>query len=212
MADLWTLSTAIASLRTRLSDGATDKYVHQTKVAPTPDGVQTRFAVPDSHLTSSLVVYLDNEDVTAQLTTTDLAGGTFELDAPEKDSDLRASYYFQWFTDAELTDFLTEAAELLGFTGAEDAALPVGLRPAALSYGAYYAYMKKAALAADVVTTSQAGFSTDTSRQTPNWLSLAKMAWDNAEREKAAFATPLGAGKPAMRFVNMGLKRVVPRT
>ena len=50
MAELWTPSSAIDSLRRRLSDGPDDKYVHQMEVDPEPDGIQDTFAVPESRL------------------------------------------------------------------------------------------------------------------------------------------------------------------
>ncbi len=211
MAELWTLSDAIASLRRRLSDGAADKYVHQMEVDPEPDGKQTVFAVPDSHLVPDTL----QVTIGGALATTDdvdVAAGTFTLAAPDEGEKVRANYYFQWFTDAELEEFLGEGAGLVGYGGVTDETLPVGLHPAVLSYACYYAYMKKAAEAADSVTASAAGFSTDTNRQNPNWLAMAKMAWDNAVAEKAAFNEPVGTTKPAMAFVRFRDYRYVPRT
>lgn len=211
MAESWTLSSATLSLRRRLSDAADDKYVHQMEVDPEPDGVQTTFAVPESRLVpDTLEVTLDGVPVTPD--SVDLVAGRFSLSAPDSNQKLRASYYFQWFTDADLEDFLGQATQLLGYDGVEDEALPVGLRPAILGFGSYYAYMKKAAEAADSVSASAGGFSTSTDRQNPNWLAMAKTAWDQASKEREAFAEPIGEQKPAMAFVNYRMYRYVPRT
>lgn len=212
MAELWTPSTALVSLRRRLSDAADDKYVHQMEVDPEPDGIQTTFAVPDSRLVpDTLEVTLDG--VTIVPDDIDLNAGRFTLSAPDSNQKLRASYYFRWFTDDELADFLGQSCQLLGgYDGVEDESLPAGLRPAVLGFGCYYAYMKKAAESAESVSASAGGFSTDTNRQNPNWLAMANTAWANAERERGAFAEPIGEQKPAMAFVAYRLHRYVPRT
>jgi hypothetical protein len=211
VAELWTLSSAIESLRRRLSDGPDDKYIHQMEVDPEPDGVQTTFAVPESRLvTNTLQLTLDGVPATPD--SVDDAAGKFSLAPPDANQKLRASYYFQWFTDVELTDFLGQASNTIGYDGVEDSALPLGLRPATLTYACYYACMKKAAEAADSVSASAGGFSTDTNRQHPNWLAMARLYWDNAQREEESFAEPVGAEKPAMAFVAYKLSRYVPRT
>lgn len=211
MADLWTPSTAIASLRRRLSDGPDDKYVHQMEVDPEPDGQQMVFAVPDSRLVvDSLVLTLDG--ATADYDEVDWAAGSFTLAAPDAGQKLRANYYFQWFTDEELTGFINDASQLLGYDSLEDVSLPLALRTPVLSYACYFAYMKKAAEAADSVTASAAGFSTTTDRQNPNWLAMAKLAWENAEKEREVFNTPLGAERPAMAWTSFRMPRYVPRS
>jgi hypothetical protein len=213
VADLWTLSSATASLRRRLSDGLDDKYVHQMEVDPEPDGVQTTFAVPDSRLVpGTLEATLDGVPLTPD--SVDVDAGRFTLAAPDANQKLRASYYFQWFTEVELEDFLGQATNVVGYDGVTDAGLPLGLRPATLSYACYFACMKKAAEAADSVSASAGGFATDTNRQHPNWLATARLYWDNAVREEESYGdrTPVGTEKPAMAFVTYKMFRYVPRT
>jgi len=211
VAELWTPSSAIDSLRRRLSDGPDDKYVHQMEVDPEPDGIQDTFAVPESRLVpDTLEVTL--EGVPATPDSIDEMAGRFTLSPPDANQKLRASYYFQWFTDAELDDFLGQASNLIGYDGVADASLPLGLRPATLSYACYFACMKKAAEAADSVSASAGGFSTDTNRQNPNWIAMAKLYWDNALREQEAYGDPTGTEKPAMAFVAYKVHRYVPWT
>jgi hypothetical protein len=211
VAELWTLSSATVSLRRRLSDGPDDKYVHQMEVDPEPDGTLTVFAVPDSRLVAD-TLELTLDGVPAVPDVIDLPAGRFSLAAPDSNQKLRASYYFQWFTDAELQDFLGSASNLLGYTGVEDTTLPLGLHPPTLGFACYYAYMKKAAEAADSVSASAGGFSTDTNRQNPNWLAMARVAWDMATNEREAFEEPVGEQKPAMAFVSYRMHRYVPRS
>lgn len=214
MAELWTLANAIVSLRRRLSDSANDKYRHFMDVDPDPDGVHRVFAVADSRLVDdTLKVYIDGEENTPDAADIDLLKGTFEIDAPDEGADIKASYYFQWFTDSELEEFLTQALRLLTFDSVTDTTIPAGLRTAILSFAAYYAYMKKAAEAAAVINASSAGFTSDNSEEHPNWMNLAKMALEAAKEELETFnETPVGANRPAMRFVAYRLPRYVPRS
>jgi len=215
MAGSWTLSNAIASLRRRLSDGPTDKYVHQMDVDPMPDGVTRRFAVPDSRLVANtLLVTLDSVAVVPS--SADLDEGTFVLaSAPTATQKLAGSYYFQWFNDDELEEFLGSGSEMLGYDdGVEDETLPTQIRTVVLSFAAYYAYMKKAAQTADSMQASSSGFTSDTTRQHPNWMALAQMAWEQAksELETVNTITPTTTVAPAMRFVSFRLQRYVPRS
>ena len=212
MAELWTPTLATASLRTRLSDGPTDKYVHLSVTDPSPDGQTVDFAVPDDKLVvGSLRVYLNGVELTPL--SIDAPAGSFVIDPPDEAQALRASYYFQWFTDAELQEFLTLAVRLLKYDSIADAGLPVALRTPVISFAAYYAYMKKAAHAAPALVAANAGFSSDNSQEHPNWLALAKQAW---EEGKAALeligSNPVATQKPAMKFVAYRLSRYVPRT
>lgn len=211
---MWILTNAIASLRRRLSDGPTDKYVHQMDTDPHPNGVVTRFAVPDTRLIpDTLVVTKNAQGVTP--TSVNLTDGSFVLDPPPLEPDaIRASYYFQWFTDEELTDFLMDALQLLGYASVDDASIPVPVRTPILSFASSYAYRKKAAYTADALSASSAGFTSDTTKQHPNWMGLAKAAWEQAQAEMETIGSlsPQGVSVPAMRFVSFRMHRYVPRS
>lgn len=209
----WVLADAVASLRRRLSDGVTDKFVHQMDVDPTPNGLHRVFAVPHSLLVpDTLTVFLEGEPLESLIDLDEVAG-TFEIEPPDEGQKLFASYYYQWFTDAELEEFLQQAAQLLNFTGVVDDSLPVGLRTAVQSFAAYYAYMKKAANSAPAMVASSSGFTSDTSKEHPYWMDMAKMAWDAAQQEVETFnENPVSAVRPALRFVAYRMARYVPRT
>lgn len=214
MAALWILTTAIESLRRRLSDGSLDKYVHQMDVDPEPDGVTVRFAVPDSRLVTGTLLVTKN-GVAQTPATINLDDGSFDLSAaPAVTDKLFASYYFQWFNDDELEEFLLQALQMLGYDSVEDTAVPLQHRTVALSFAAYYAYMKKAAQTADALVASSSGFTSDTSKQHPYWMDMAKMAWEQAQKEleTANTITPVGTVKPAMKFATFRVPRYVPRS
>jgi len=220
----WTETSAIANLRTRLSDQATDKYVHQSLVDPEPNGVDTEFAVPDTNLIGIVTVYIDGQAITAlpdldleedppQDEYLDRVAGRIVIAAPDEGQKLRVSYYFQWFTDSDLQAFLTQASQLLGFESVEDGALTVQLRTPLLSFAAHYAYLKMAANSAQAVSTAAAGFEGDNTKEHPYWMDLAKEAWDTAQKElETASTNPASSIKPHMRFVAYALSRYVPRT
>lgn len=181
-------------------------------VDPDPNGTNRVFAVPDSRLVeASLAIYLDG--IVAIPIDVDAARGAFEIEAPDEGQKLVASYYFQWFTDDQLDSFLQDGAQLLNYEGVEDSAMPTGIRTPLVSLGAYYAYMSKAAEAAPALVASSSGFTSDTSKEHPYWMALAKMAYEMFEKELKTFTQdPTAGAKPAIKFVSYGLHRYDPRS
>ena len=208
-----------------MSDGSTDKYVHQSPVDPEPDGNHDLFAVPDPRLVpGSVKITLDGEDITDEIPEYDeededqtqyimLDSGRIRLEPPDNGQELRVSYYFQWFTDEELESFLTTAGQLLGYESVEAEGLTVGLRAPVLSFAAHYAYLKMAAQSAQALEAGAAGYQADNTQEHPNWMALAKLAWDTAVEELEVVNTsPVSATRPQMKFVNFGMARYVPRS
>jgi len=193
-------------------------------VEPEPNGISRVFAVPDGRLVSgSIRVYLDNEDITPPEwddTMDPVTGeyllldtGRLHIEAPDTGQILRVSYGFQWFTDAELMEFLTGGSQLIGYTEVEDPALTPQLRSPVLSYAAHYAYLKMAANAAQALQAGAAGYTADNTAEHPNWMAMADLAWKTAEREIMAIANnPLTIASPAMAFVRFHMARYVPRS
>lgn len=142
-------STANAELRMLLSDGATDKLAHRKAVFGNINGVNAAFKTLEFRRVATLVgavaplgVYVNNTLVS--VASDDVASGEFVLSAAPLDGvELRASYYYQWFTDAEITSFIKDGTRFA--TAAEDPTLVIeGLRQSALQYAAYDAYQKLA--------------------------------------------------------------------
>lgn len=146
----WPLASAILELRSLLSDGPEDKLAHRKAVFGDINGSNKKFKTLEFRRVQTLVgavaplgVYVNN--VSVSVAADDLPSGEFELTtAPTDGQEVRATYYYWWFNDAELAGFLLNAARFL--SAAEDITLiPAGLRQAALQYAAQDGYQKLAA-------------------------------------------------------------------
>ena len=108
---------AIVELRQMIAD--TDKTKRVTKKAMaqgTSDGENLLFYTWDKRLfEDSFQLYVDNELQSDGFELSDpIAGEITFAQAPDKDSEVRASYYFQWWIDDEIKNFLNKGAELTG--------------------------------------------------------------------------------------------------
>lgn len=144
----WT--TAVAELRTFLSDGDTDKLRYRKRVINSPNGTITEFKTFEfrriSNFTTAAApigVYVNGVAVTVDADFPDT--GVFDLTtAPPADGDvIEATYYIQWFLDAELSTFLVKASQWL-LQGADFTMIGDGLQPAVMSYAAHVGYQKLA--------------------------------------------------------------------
>lgn len=142
----WT--TALVDIRTLLSDGPTDKLCWRKQIIGQLDGVNVYFKTFEFRRISAFVtatgttvgVFVNN--VLAAVTSEDLTSGQFVMTTPPSNGDnLTATYYVQWFTDAELTQFLVSAAEWIGVAD-NFINISEGLRPAAKEYACAQAYQK----------------------------------------------------------------------
>lgn len=143
----WT--TAISDVRKILSDGPTDKLAFQKKVIGRQDGTNLVYKTFEARRISSFLgtptvpagVFLDG--LAKSVTAEDLESGQFTVAAPAPGQSqlLNATYYYRWFNDDELNEFLIDAAEWLGLSSAY-IDIPEGLRPAAKEYAAHKAYQK----------------------------------------------------------------------
>lgn len=143
----WT--TALTELRALLSDGDTDRYYFRKKCLGETNGTNTRYKTLEfrrvTDFTSAQGVYKNNVLLPVSAISTDiLATGEFILNTAPVDGDLiEASYYTQWFTEAELDIFLKNSSRWLSSSDTY-ANLPSGLFPCALKYAASEAYQKMA--------------------------------------------------------------------
>lgn len=212
MAD-WDVTSAVSSLRSLLGDGATDKYEFKANVFPTPDGVTRRFFVGQTRVVpGSLTVY--EASVEVSYTGTPAYGkGTFDLAvAPSGSVEVQSSFYYQWFNDGELQEFIELSSALLGFAGITDAALVLGVRTVVLHFACYHAYMRKAAEYADSIVATAAGYTADQSKSHPNWRALAAQALDTAKKALDFYVeNPLnGAQRARLSFVTYAMQRYQP--
>lgn len=141
--------TANLDLRTFLSDGDKDKLAFRKQVLGELDSVNVVFKtfefrrVTDFTQSSSpLGVYL-NGVLLGSVASDDTDTGIFVLNqAPGVSDRLEAAYYYQWFLDAEINDFILKASNWLGIL--DPKTIPFGLQSAALHFGAQSAYLKQA--------------------------------------------------------------------
>ncbi len=146
----WT--TANADVRTFLSDGATDKLRYRKKLMGQIDGVNTTFKTFEARRITALVgataplgVYVNapsSSPALVTVTSEDLESGELYLAAaPAAGSGVHATYYIQWFDDAEIVQFLTSASEWI--TGIDDyTSIPNNQWPCAKTYAGAVAYQK----------------------------------------------------------------------
>ena len=208
----WVNSDALTSLRSLLGDNNADKREFLSLCHPPANSITRRFFCGQPRLvTDSLTVFVGGAEASVS-GVPDYTNGEFVLEeAPVSGVAVEASFNYAWFTDAELTQYLTQAALLLTFTGADDASMPTGLRPVVLDYAAYWAYMRKATEYADYISASAQGYTVDQSKPHPHWRELARMAYERAKDQlKTYVENPLGKKPPALAFVAYKLPRYVP--
>ncbi len=147
-----TWTAPIDNLRTLLSDGPADKLRALKQVFGQQDGVNITFKTfefrritnfASSAISFPLGLYVNGvQQPASAVAIDDPDSGFFQAATGYPDSvNITASYYIQWFTDAELIAFMEQAAKWIGY-GADYTVIPDGLQPAALQYGCHEAYKK----------------------------------------------------------------------
>jgi hypothetical protein len=210
---LWLVSDAVSRLRSLLNDGPADKFVFKSKAFPPPDGLTRRFFAGHTHVVpDSLSIYLNGAEISPS-GTPDYVRGSFDLvSAPAPSGNLQATYYHQWFTDAELENFLQSAAENLRYT-AIDVDIDQPLRPVLLNLAACDAWANKAGEYAAALVASAAGYSVDRSKSHPNFRALSEAACKRAQELLDSYIeNPLSANSPQMAFVSFRLPIYQPKT
>jgi hypothetical protein len=151
---MWTdLNAAVSDLRRLVNDGPTDKLAYNKKVIGLANGVNllfktyekrriTDFTVTPTDMTG---VYLNGARLApAGVSSDDTESGAFALASAPADGDtLTCVYYWRWFNDPELQQFVVNAIQMV--LGSTDPATVVdGLIPAVLHYAGAQAYGKLA--------------------------------------------------------------------
>ncbi len=149
-----TWTTAVADLRTQLSDGPTDRYSSRKRCFGEVNGTNATFRTFEFRRITDftgaafpLGVFIDGTVVPATGFAADYPGtGEFTFvtgHIPVNGQNVEASYYNQWFLDSELQGFLQVAANWLG-SSTDYTLIPNGLQPSALKYAQAEAYLKMA--------------------------------------------------------------------
>jgi hypothetical protein len=141
--------TAKADIRIHLNDGPTDRYHFRKRCFGELNSVNTRFKTFEfrriTDLTKTQGVFINGVLQPLSAVSEDsVITGEFILTTPPQDGDIvEASYYTQWFLDAELENFLSQASRWLMST-ADYTQVGPGLVPSALEYASHLAYKKMA--------------------------------------------------------------------
>lgn len=140
-----TWTTAKAELRKLISDDSTDKRTIKKECIGLVNGTNKQFITFDYRRTTDftavnpfpLGVFVDG--VSVAVTLDDPASGVFELAvAPALNKKVEATYFSQWFLDANLDQYLKDSA--LFCRAADVDTISPQLRHAALKYAAAEAY------------------------------------------------------------------------
>jgi len=145
-------SNPLAELRVLLSDQDTDRLRYRKQCLGRVAGGNLTFKTLEFHrvtdFSASGTTAPEGVYVTASGITTRLPYTAFASDDPDvgeftiapassglipQNCEVRATYYTQWWTDADLNNALTEAANWIGLAGVVSG-IEAGLRPAALYY------------------------------------------------------------------------------
>lgn len=143
-------SSAITDVRTLISDGATDKLRYRKEIFGNIDGSNVTFKTFEmrriTNFTTAAGTTLGVFDVTTAtkltVTSDDVESGELVVSsAPPAGDSIRATYYVQWFNDAEIIQFLATASEWI--QGTDDyTTIANNLQPAAKHFAAGSAYQK----------------------------------------------------------------------
>jgi len=140
----WT--TALTELRDLIADNSTDKPRYRKALIGTIDGSNKVYKTFEKRRLTNFTspptgagVFVDNVAVTVTSDNTTLGEVTLTA-APAINSTVQGTYYIQWFQDSELTNFLTQASQWLGFDAYAN--IPAGLRPSAKHFAAQEGYYR----------------------------------------------------------------------
>lgn len=149
-----TWATPESDLRTALSDNATDKLRYRKSLIGQLDGANNVFKTLEfrrlTNFTTAVApegVYINGAIVPGVSISADFnASGEFELvtsAVPSNGDRIEATYYIQWFNNAEIAQFLRLASNWCNL-GDDYTQISQGLRPAVLEYAQGEAYTKLA--------------------------------------------------------------------
>jgi len=216
----WT--TALSDSRMKLNDGPVDKIRAFKRVLGQIDGTNTRFKtfefrrVTDfTTATGSLGVYVDQVlQSSGYIATDDPTSGYFTtVTAPSASSVVEATYYVQYFLDAEIQTFLRYASNWLGL-GDDYTQIPGGLQAAAVSYVAAEGYQKLASRFSEHMSeTFRLEDMPDVARQAliAEWKQASEHSRDTAHKLRDEFYTRQGQSLAPLFAVNRGyVPNVVP--
>lgn len=216
----WT--TAIADSRMKLNDGPSDKLRAFKRVLGQIDGVNTRFKTFEfrrvtnfTTASAPLGIYIDQQLImSTEVALDDPQSGYFILSTPPNAASVvEATYYVQYFLDAEIETFLRFTSNWLGFSD-DYTQIPGGLQPAAIQYVSAEGYQKLASRFSEHLSeTYRLEDMPDVQRQAliAEYKEAAAQARDQAEHLRNEYYTRQGQHLAPLFAINAGrVPNVVP--
>jgi len=222
-----TLAALITSLRILGHDGPADHTIFGEKLGAVPngfpvDGSNTVFKIggQDGHSTPIVAgsVYLTypadptKRRITTGFTLSDAVNGfiTFSV-APASSTEILADYNYYWFSDAQLTEFINEAAQTTVAGTTDPTTIDANLVQAMLQFALASFFQSRASQYAERYATSggQAGTSVD--QVAKMYLDLAKAATIRATQYRDDYYKRQGQREaPSSVVVNFRIDPITP--
>ena len=183
MADL------ITALRKLAHDGPTDHVVYSEKLGVRPDGMTVdgsnkvfRLGGQDGHslplvAASVYLTYGSTQRTQTGFAQSDNVNGIITFtNAPTNGLEILADYNYYWFSDAQYTEFLNEAAQTISAGVTDATAIIAGLQQALYQYALSFFFQSRASQYAERYASSggEAGQSVQTVCQ--QYMALSKQA------------------------------------
>ena len=203
----------VLRLRKLANDTAASNLASQEVPKGTKDGANVNFRVQNQNVVVGSVYVTLAGDVRSQVGfTVDAPNGllAFAIAPPQDTEPFEADYNWQWFTDAEYTEFLDQGAEVLGVAKGSD--VTEGLIPAQMQFALYYYYMRRAVQYAHRYAASGGIVGQQVDVVTKNFRDLGKCAWDAGSSLRDMFYKRQGQREaPASTAFNYNFDPFTPR-
>jgi hypothetical protein len=218
------MATLISSLRILTHDGPTDHVIFSEKLGTRPDGFTVngtnkvfRLGGEDGHslpLVASSVFISTGATQRSQsgFTQTDNVNGfiTFAT-APPAGIDVFADYNYYWFSDAQYTEFLNEAAQTVQAGVADATVIITGLTQSLLQYALASFFKSRASQYAERYSTSGGEVGQSVEAVAKIFLSLSKEASARGKDYRDEYYTRQGArNAPAQAIGNYRIDPITP--
>lgn len=137
------LATAVSETRAFLNDGPQDKPVKRKQLVGNVNGSNTQFQTWEDRLVpGSFIAFVDFTQVPV-VELDDIQGVVQLATAPTPGQVVRGRYYYQFFLDSEMQEFVQRGAAMI--VESEDVTLVApGLKDACMSFAGYFGFRKQA--------------------------------------------------------------------
>lgn len=211
-------SSAVIELRQIIADTEFNKKATKKKLIGPVDGNNTSFVTYDKRIYSDSVEVFVNGELASFSVVDEIKGELLLATAPDKNTKVEASYYWRFWIDDELKNFLNKGAESTGQYGStspDQAYLNIepGLKNAALYFAASLAtrslifYITNRRHSEEFLIEQDKNDDTNFSQTITAMNTQAKALWDQAVFHRDDFYKRLGKRNKPSFGVKMGSTR-----